>query len=174
MPIDLAPIVSVHYTTDSAVRAKLGVTNATALADLENNNDPADIATSYEEALNESDDRVNSKLLAAGVTLPLETAVTDDPYVMRQVTRAAILYAAGYLLKLREDQVNGATPNPSQPSAGDALIAEGDAVMDTLVPVIVGLTTEEEAVAGSFEFVPVNRAECDATADENFRPMWWY
>jgi hypothetical protein len=126
-----------HYTTIAKVRLKLGQTNeeaaaAGSAADVESTGDAAKIAAEEEEVLSAADDRVNLKAMDAGADLPLPAEITAKPYVWAQIVRAATLYAAGYLLKLREDQGDDETGDAEKPSAGDELIKEGDEIMRVL------------------------------------------
>jgi hypothetical protein len=156
-----------HYSTVALIQFKLGQTNADkyaagSTADLDSNGDQATIDAAYEYALTEADDRVNLKLIGAGVTLPFDS---PSPQVTAQVRKAATLYAAGYLVKLREDQDRTPGSTPTQPTPGDALIAEGDAIMDTLVEAgALTETEEDDDEAGAFQYVDIERDTC--VADE--------
>lgn len=163
--------IGTFLTVEQRVRLKIGSTNASAWADLENNNDPADISAKLNDGMRQGTNRAYMFMLKDAVVLPL---ASSNKYVADLITDAVTDFAAGYVLKGREDQ-NTATAN--QPSAGDALIAEGDAILASLSeagwPGVTLAEEDETPPAGTFEFVPAVRSDCDVTGDENSRPIWW-
>ena len=158
--ISAAPAIG--YTTYGLIRLKLGTTNANVWADLENNASATDIDAMLADAIRQSTNRVNLKLIGAGVTLPF---VSPSAYVTAQVQDAATDYAAGYLLKKREDQSSSdSKPNTNTP--GDALIAEGDAILDVLIDVgALTVTTSDDT------YVISAPAAAGPTVDANGCPV---
>lgn len=176
MPVSTAPPAQAHYASEADVDLELGKDNADIWASLASTGEPTEIAAVREDALRQSDNRVNRRLGAYSPP-PAEFPVTSTvAWVTDDIRTAATKYAAGILLNKRDRQSRAGTATEASP--GDRLIADGDAILQGVIDAgMLGIALEPEddtPAPGSFEFVPIVRDACTSTGDENARPLLWY
>lgn len=128
-----------HYTAVADVYLELGEENALMGGNLSSSGANEDSPAVIESALAQADVRVNLKLGAYSPPPSAFPVVSSAAWVNATIRMAATKYAAGYLKNKRERQPS----NPQQPSGGDQLIADGDALLDMLIAAgLPGVTDE--------------------------------
>lgn len=82
--------IGTFLTVEQRVRLKIGSTNASAWADLENNNDPADISAKLNDGMRQGTNRAYMFMLKDAVVLPL---ASSNKYVADLITDAVTDFA---------------------------------------------------------------------------------